>query len=422
MPVPPSDLSSPFLPELLAPAGNREKLETAAAYGAHAVYLGGTAHNLRAKAQGFSDHDLPDALDFAHTRGMKVYYCLNILAWEKHLVGITSTLERLAELPVDGLIIADPGVIRLAQRITPHIPLHLSTQANTSNTASALFWKDLGIHRVNLARELDASAIQTIAQQVKGLELEVFVHGAMCMAISGRCLMSAYLNGRSANTGLCTHPCRFDYKATALRIDERTRPGQGLWEITQDEDYTRILSAQDLCLVNYLPWFAANQITCLKIEGRMKTSAYLCRVVDTYRTALDDLANDHFRPSIYMEELARAATRPLSSGFFCAKRTTFFTPDAHPNQQQPGIVARILERKDAHSLHIAVKKPWDVTVPAAIVVPGLKRPVLTPDLFAVEKENGEQVNLAHPGCNYVLQSEHPELLPHRFLENTSASS
>ncbi|WP_462324779.1 peptidase U32 family protein, partial [Desulfoplanes sp.] len=332
-------MSSP-LPELLAPAGNYEKLETAVAYGADAVYLGGTSLNLRAKSQGFSARNLPQALEFAHANGVGVYYCLNILAWEKHLPRVADTLEHLAELPVDGLIIADPGIVRLAQQIAPHIPIHLSTQANTSNSSSAMFWKDIGVSRVNLARELGARAIRSMAENVDGLELEVFVHGAMCMAISGRCLLSGHLNQRSANLGLCTHPCRFDYKTVAIRVDERTRPGEGLWEITQDEDYSRILSAQDLCLVKYLPWFVNNRIASLKIEGRMKTSAYLCRVVDTYRTALDNTASGTFRPDKYMDQLSRAATRPLSSGFFCPKRKTFFTPEAAPEKTILGRVTR----------------------------------------------------------------------------------
>ncbi|GAU07982.1 peptidase U32 family protein [Desulfoplanes formicivorans] len=411
--------SSIPLPELLAPAGNREKLETAVAYGADAVYLGGTAFNLRAKAQGFSPDRLLEALDFAHAHGVKVYYCLNILAWEKHLPGVMAQLEQLGSLPVDALIIADPGIVRLAQKITPHIPIHLSTQANTSNSASAMFWKDMGVSRINLARELGASAIRAIAQSVKSeLELELFVHGAMCMAISGRCLLSAHLNQRSANQGLCTHPCRFDYKTVAIRVDERTRPGEGLWEITQDEEYSRILSAQDLCLVKYLPWFIKNRITSLKIEGRMKTSAYLCQVVDAYRTALDDAASKNFRPGTYVDCLSQAATRPLSSGFFCPRRQIFFTPQSEPESI---ILARIIRRVNADSWIIAVKNPWDVTGPVAIMAPGLKRPVLGPDLFRVEKETGEGVTQAHPGLNYVLRSDHPDLAPHLFLQTYRAN-
>lgn len=405
--------SSLPLPELLAPAGNYEKLETAVAYGADAVYLGGTSLNLRAKSQGFSARNLPRALDFAHANGVRVYYCLNILAWEKHLPQVADTLKHLAELPVDGLIIADPGIIRLANKIAPHIPIHLSTQANTSNSASALFWKDIGVSRVNLARELGASAIRDVAGQVDGLELELFVHGAMCMAISGRCLLSAHLNQRSANLGLCTHPCRFDYKTVAIRVDEQTRPGEGLWEITQDEEYSQILSAQDLCLIKYLPWFVKNRITSLKIEGRMKTSAYLCRVVDTYRTGLNDLAAKNFRPHLYLDHLFRTATRPLSSGFFCPRRKIFFTPEAQPEKT---VLARIIRQTGADSWEIAVKNQWDVTQPVAILAPGLKRPVLSPDLFRVEKETGEAVTTANPGLNYMLRADHPDLAPHLFLE------
>ena len=401
------------LPELLAPAGNREKLETAVAYGADAVYLGGTTLNLRAKAQGFSSADLPAALDFAHDHGTKVYYCLNILAWEKHLPGVTKELECLATLPVDGLIIADPGIVLLAQKIAPHIPIHLSTQANTSNSSSALFWKEVGVSRVNLARELSARGIRAIAENVPGMELELFVHGAMCMAISGRCLLSAHLNKRSANQGLCTHPCRFEYKPVAMKVDERTRPGEALWEVTEDEDYSRILSAQDLCLIKYLPWFVKNTITALKIEGRMKTSAYLCQVVDTYRTALNDVSEHTFRPKLYLENLSRAASRPLSSGFFCPTRTTFFTPQEEPEKT---ILARVITQRDASTWEIATKNPWDTREPVAILAPGLNRPVLSPADYRLEKETGEAITTAHPGLTYFLRTDHPALSPHLFIE------
>ena len=407
------------LPELLAPAGNREKLETAIAYGADAVYLGGTNLNLRAKAQGFSPADLPKALDFAHTHGVKVYYCLNILAWEKHLPGVTRDLEYLATLPVDGLIIADPGIVLLAKKIAPHIPIHLSTQANTSNSASTLFWQEIGISRVNLARELSARGIRAIAENAPGMELELFVHGAMCMAISGRCLLSAYLNKRSANQGLCTHPCRFDYKPVAIKVDERTRPGEALWEITEDEDYSRIFSAQDLCLIKYLPWFHKNRITALKIEGRMKTSAYLCQVVDTYRTALNDLTSRTFRPKLYLENLSRAASRPLSSGFFCPTPTTFFTPNEEPEKT---ILARVIKQIGPTSWEIATKNPWDTQAPVAILAPGLNRPVLSPASYRLEKETGEAITMAHPGLTYFLRTEHPSLLPHLFIEKSQSQS
>ena len=409
--------SSHPLPELLVPAGNREKLETAVAYGADAVYLGGTSLNLRAKAQGFSSASLPAALDFAHAHGVKVYYCLNILAWEKHLPGVTKELELLATLPVDGLIIADPGIVFLAKHIAPHIPIHLSTQANTSNSASAMFWKELGVSRVNLARELSGRGIKAIADKVPGMELELFVHGAMCMAISGRCLLSAHLNGRSANQGLCTHPCRFDYKPVAMKVDESTRPGEELWELTENEDYSQILSSQDLCLVTYLHWFWKNNITALKIEGRMKTSAYLCQVVDTYRTALNDLTTRTFRPQRYVKELSCAASRPLSSGFFSPRRTTFFTPQAEPEKT---ILARVTRQMDTDTWEIATKNPWDTQVPAAILAPGLNRPILTPDSYRVEKATGETVTMVHPGLTYLLRTDNPALANHLFIEKLSS--
>ena len=317
-----------FIPELLAPAGNPEKLRACLLYGADAVYLGGRSGNLRAACEGFDRAELEKGVAEANALGSRIYYCLNSLAREDDLASLPASIEEAASSGVHGFIIADPGVLRLARRYAPGVPVHLSTQANTSNSASAAFWADQGVSRVNLARELSARDIHAIRKAVPELELEVFVHGAMCLAVSGQCLLSAWLNGRSGNQGRCTQPCRFEYRAmglqppgdaargpgaacpddarvfaegapgldaavsapgAALVVDEFTRPGEVVWFAGQEDRYSSFWAPQDLCLLPWLSWFSANRVTALKIEGRMKSAGWLAHVVDAYRVALDAL-------------------------------------------------------------------------------------------------------------------------------------
>lgn len=400
-------------PELLIPVGNPEKLDTALTYGADAVYLGGQSLSLRAKSEGFSFPELHKAVERAHSRAAKVYFTLNLLAWEEHLAPVEGYLEALADTNVDGIIIADPGIVNMARNRVPHIPIHLSTQANTSNSASALFWREQGVHRVNVARELGTERIRAMIEKTPGLELEVFVHGAMCMAISGRCMLSAHLNQRSGNLGLCTHPCRFDYKITAVRLEERLRPGQDMWEICEDEEYTQIMGAQDLCLVTYLKWFREVGVHSLKVEGRMKTPSYLAQVTDIYRTALDDLSRRSFRPRLYLEELQQLATRPLSSGFFTPERITL--RPALPKNLRKNIVARLIEQVRPGLWVMDVKHRFQSNEPLEIVLPGLRRPILAPTEFGVEKEGGLHVGTAHSGLRLLLHCDHPDLAPEIFL-------
>ncbi|MFW6324274.1 MAG: peptidase U32 family protein, partial [Desulfovibrionales bacterium] len=280
------DLTNLKIPELLAPGGGPAKARTAILYGADAVYVGGQGLNLRAKAAGFTWDDLDFLLAWAHKRGARVYYCLNAMIRAQDLSDVESSLECLGSKDVDGLIAADPGIIRMARKHAPHIPLHLSTQVSTSNPEAALLWRDLGISRVNLARELSLQEIRPFSSLHGILETELFVHGALCMAVSGRCLLSAYLNARPANLGLCTHPCRYEYRMVRMSVEERKRKGEILWEIEEQDDYTRLFAAKDLCLLPYLKWICSARISALKIEGRMKSVAYLSQVVDVYRTAL----------------------------------------------------------------------------------------------------------------------------------------
>ncbi|MFP4658333.1 MAG: U32 family peptidase, partial [Desulfonatronovibrionaceae bacterium] len=327
------------------------------------------------------------------------------LAREKNLDPAKHCLEVMGKIAPDGLIIADPGLLDMALRICPHIPVHLSTQANASNSAALHFWESAGVRRVNLAREMGLRDIRRCAENCGELELEVFVHGAMCMAVSGRCLMSAYLNKRSANLGLCTHPCRFDYRACLL-LEEKKRPGQTTWTVEEDENFSRILASEDLCLIKYLSWLTKKEIHALKIEGRMKSIAYLAQVTDVYKTALRDLSRTNFRPHLYLEELKKTATRPLGSGFFLPRPKIFARPDSVESR---GVLARITGQGSADSWPIQAKARWGEGTEAELLLPGLLRPSLGADTYRLEDENGRRVKTAHPGMNIFLRSGHPDL-------------
>lgn len=401
------------LPELLAPAGNPDKLATALAYGADAVYLGGQALSLRAKTEGFSFPELRRAVNLAHGRGARVYFALNLLAWEEHLPGVEAYLEELGDIDVDGIIVADPGIVAMAMRRVPHIPVHVSTQANTSNSAAAAFWRDLGARRVNVARELGASRIRAMVSKVPGLEFEVFVHGAMCMAVSGRCLLSSHLTKRSGNLGHCTHPCRYDYAVTAVRLEERLRPGGDTWEVRCGGEFSQVMAADDLCLIRYLNWFRNNGIASLKLEGRMKTPSYLAQVTDVYRTALDDLAAGTFRPGLYLEELQQLATRPLSSAFFTPEPV--IQRPALSRELTKNVVGRLMEPVGTDGWVMDVKHRFETGAPLEILLPGLRRPVLRPGDYGVENADGAGLETVHGGMRVVLKCGHPGLEPGLFL-------
>jgi U32 family peptidase len=306
------------LPELLAPAGTFEKMVTAIHYGADAVYLGGSRYSLRAKAGNFDDESMAGAVAYARERGVKVYVTVNIFAHQEDLAGLDDYLLFLGKLKVAGLIVADPGVFALAGRILPAMPRHLSTQANVTNSAAASFWLAQGASRLNLARELSLAEIGAIRREVAG-ELEVFVHGALCISYSGRCLLSSYLTGRDANQGNCAHPCRFRYV-----LQEEKRPGQ-YFPVEEDERGSYIFNAKDLCLLDSLPRLVATGVDSLKIEGRMKSIFYVGGVVRVYRAALDylaGLAEEAWRepeaitmPAAFLEEIGRTGTRGMSENF-----------------------------------------------------------------------------------------------------------
>lgn len=310
-------------PELLAPAGDMEKLRMAVLFGADAVYLGAKDFSLRAQSKNFAAADLPQAVEFAHAHGVKVYLTVNVYPHEQHLVGLTELLPQAEAAGVDAFIIADPGVFNLAGRLAPTVARHISTQASVTNSEAAAFWRDLGAERVILGREVSLANCAEITRKVP-IEVEIFVHGAVCMSYSGRCLLSSYLAGRSANLGDCSQPCRWQY-----RMEEQRRPGEYM-PIEEDKWGAYILNSKDLCLLPYMPEILAAGVSSLKIEGRMKSAYYVANVTRIYRRALDEywaawenldertpekLRENFAAPAEWQEELEKVSHRKYFSGF-----------------------------------------------------------------------------------------------------------
>ncbi|MGE4293963.1 MAG: peptidase U32 family protein [Desulfovibrio sp.] len=410
-------------PELLAPAGNLEKLETAVLYGADAVYLGGKALNLRTGA-GFDEAELKQGIAHARAHNVRTYYLLNAYPRENQLRAVEAQLDLVQKLCAlgkgpDAIIASDLGVVRRVRKRLPDLPLHVSTQANTINSEAVLFWRDFGAKRVNLAREMRSEELKEMLAVCRRLsppmDLEIFVHGAQCMALSGRCYMSAYLNDRSGNSGHCSHPCRYDYRVTGLRVEEETRRGSPMWELEEVEDgagesFTQFYAAEDLCLLHYLDWLGRMGVAALKIEGRNKSSSYLAQVTDAYASALRDLceAKGPFHPETYLSELVNASSRPLTRGFFDAGAQSPISQPLAPEYARP-VLARVESELGDGRWGVEVKHRWDVlSFPVEILVPGLERPGLPLEDFGLEDENGEALSVVHPGQKAVLISERPE--------------
>ena len=298
--------------ELLAPAGNFEKLEIAIHYGADAVYLGGKEFSLRNFSGNFSLEEIKQAIAYAHDCGVKVYIAVNVYARNDQQQSIAAYLKKLGAMALDGVIVADPGVFMTAREQMPHIPLHLSTQANSTNYKTVAFWERMGIHRVNVARELTLAEIKTIAEKAQ-IEIEAFVHGAMCIAYSGRCLLSSFMANRHSNRGMCTHPCRWKYA-----LVEETRPGQYM-PVAEDDQGTYIFNSKDLCMIEHIPAMINSGVSALKIEGRMKGVNYLASVLKVYREAIDwyfrDPAGYRVKPE-WLIELSKINHRGYSTGFY----------------------------------------------------------------------------------------------------------
>ena len=302
-------------PELLAPAGDFEKLKAAVLYGADAVYIGGQRFGLRANAKNFEADEMARGIVFAHDHGCKVYVTANIFAHEADFDGMADTFRTLADMGADALIVADPGVFALAREGVPCLDIHISTQANITNARAARFWRDAGAKRVVLAREMSLRDITRLSECLPpGLETEAFVHGAMCVAYSGRCLLSAAMTGRSGNKGACAQPCRWSY---ALVEDKRLDAPLPVYE---DERGAYILNARDLCMIEHVPALIKAGLHSFKIEGRMKSPYYVATVVSAYRRAIDDYFKDpalyESRKQDYVQEVVKASHRQYATGFY----------------------------------------------------------------------------------------------------------
>lgn len=304
--------------EILAPAGDLEKLKIAVLYGADAVYMGGTSFSLRAKAKNFTREQMAEGVKFAHDHNVKVYITCNIFAHNEDFAQLPDYLRELEQIGVDAILVADPGIFAVARRVVPNMEIHISTQANNTNYHTAMFWKELGAKRIVMARELSMNEIKEISQNIpQDLDIEAFVHGAMCISYSGRCLLSNYLNGRDANQGACSHPCRWEYFVT-----EKTRPGEYMPVVEEDRG-TYIFNSKDLCMIEHIPQLIDAGIMSLKIEGRIKTAYYVGTVVRIYREAVDDYLKSpelyESKKSYYISEVAKASYRGFTTGFYYGK-------------------------------------------------------------------------------------------------------
>ena len=302
-------------PELLIPAGNLDTLKTAVIYGADAVYIGGDAFSLRAKADNFGHDEMKTAIEFAHQHGVRLYVTVNVFAHNRDMDNVRRYIAELKELGPDALIVSDPGIISIVRETAPELELHISTQMNNTNYETFRFWHSIGAKRVVSARELSLKETKEIRERIPAdLEIESFVHGAMCISYSGRCLLSAYMTGRSANSGACTHPCRWKYT-----LMEETRPGE-YYPVYENERGTYIFNSKDLCMIEYIPELIDAGIDSFKIEGRMKTELYVATVARTYRRAIDDFLKDPelYRNNLelYRKEIRKCTYREFTTGFY----------------------------------------------------------------------------------------------------------
>ncbi len=385
-------------PELLAPAGNFEKLEIALHYGADAVYISGQDFSLRNLSDNFTIHDIDRAVEFAHSKGAKIYVACNIYSRNQEQSGIKKFFSEIGSIKPDAVIIADPGIVLLARKIIPHIDIHLSTQANTTNYNTAQFWHEAGVKRVNLARELSLEEIQEISSR-SVIETEAFIHGAMCISYSGRCLLSSFLTGRDSNRGMCTHPCRWKYS-----IVEEQRPGE-FHTVMEDQRGTYIFSSKDLCMIRHIPELIKTGISSLKIEGRMKGIGYLASVVKTYREAIDAYKDDpgkFFVQPRWEQELDLMYHRNYSTGFYLGDHNQI-VPD-YKNKRIGmihGFIGKILECRPDNSIVVDIKNKISTGDTIEILRPhGASLKTVISEIF---DKNCRPVPHAQPNTHSILK-------------------
>ena len=381
--------------ELLIPAGSLDVLKTAVIYGADAVYLGGEAFGLRAKAKNFTNKEIKEGIAFAHARGVKVYITANILAHNGDLPGVEAYFEELKEIRPDALIISDPGVFAIARRVLPDMELHISTQANNTNYGTYLFWYQQGAKRVVSARELSLAEIREIREKIpEDMEIESFIHGAMCISYSGRCLLSNYFVGRDANQGACTHPCRWKYS-----VMEETRPGE-YFPVYENERGTYIFNSKDLCMIEHIPEMIEAGIDSFKIEGRMKTALYVATVARTYRKAIDDYLEspEKYRANLewYKEEIGKCTYREFTTGFYFGKPTAETQIyDSNTYVKNYTYLGTVEEVREDGCFRIEQKNKFTVGETVEVMKPDGRNLVVT--VKAIYDEDGTPVESApHP--------------------------
>jgi len=383
-------------PELLAPAGNFEKLEIAVHYGADAVYLAGKDFSLRNFSGNFTLDEMSAAIAFAHQHNVKVYVACNIYPRNHEISSIAEFLAVLGPMGPDGVIVSDPGVLNLALRQMPHVPIHLSTQANTTNRGAVKFWDQMGVRRVNVARELTLKEIKTISGHTS-LEIEAFVHGAMCMAYSGRCLLSSFMAQRDSNRGMCCHPCRFQYT-----VVEEKRPGQ-YYDVRGDHRGSYIFNSRDLCMIEHIPDMMDSGITSLKIEGRMKGIHYLATVVKTYREAIDAFCRD---PSVYqiqpqwVTELAKVSHRGYSTGFYLGDPDQVSANFEGNVTSNALFLAKILNTSANGEVRIDVRNR--IAKNDTIEILSAQGPLRADTIMRIMDENHQEKEVAHPGSRVTV--------------------
>ena len=389
-------IKKPKKVELLAPAGNFEKLEIAIHYGADAVYLAGKEFSLRNFSQNFTPDELQHAVRYARKHHVKVYAACNVYPKNNEQKSIVDYLHLLGEIGIDALIVADPGIFMTASKIIPHIPIHLSTQANTTNLNSALFWQTLGIKRVNLARELSLKEIKDVALHCD-LEIEAFVHGAMCIAYSGRCLLSSFMANRDSNRGMCTQSCRWKYA-----VVEELRPGEYI-PIAEDDRGSYMFSSKDLCMIEHIPDIIESGIVSLKIEGRMRGINYLASTVKVYRDAIDAYYEDpenHMDPKDWLNELNAVTNRSYSTGFYFDDPHQISPTYENLRHSGQKFIGKVIGKSKKHGIEIDVRNKFFKGDTVQIL--GRKGPVKNDKIHAIFDDRGQLLDFAQPGSKVLV--------------------
>lgn len=383
-------------PEILAPAGNLEKLKIAIDFGADAVYIGGGKLNLRAFSNNFSNEEMIEGIKYCHDRGKKIYVTLNVFARNHDLPSAGEYIKGLYDIGVDAVIVADPSLIAICKEVAPELEIHLSTQANTVNWMATKFWYDLGVKRIVLARELTFKEINEVTENIpKGCDIEAFIHGSMCVAYSGRCLISNYMIKRDANKGICGNVCRYKY-----HLVEETRPGE-YYPVIEDDDGTYIMNSKDLCMIEHLPELLEAGISSLKIEGRNKSEYYVAIVVNAYRKAIDLYYQDpenYKLPKVLRDEMYKVSHREYNTGFFFSEpKSDAIIYHTNDHVREYDVVAIVHEYDEETQIALCKQRNK--------FVKGDKVEILTPgefgESFVVEEiynEDGESIDgCPHPG-------------------------